>query len=237
VGSILCAAAPKSSVFILGRAIAGVGAAGLFQGALGIIGFSVPLDKRPLYMGIVVSSFGFAVCFGPILGGALTDHASWRWCFWMYAFLVTTVGTDADFTRNAPIGVVVLILIFLFLKLKNDKTTARSLPLREKLQHMDFVGAGLLLAAVCCLLLALQWGGTKKPWGSSQIIGLFVGFGLLTVAFGFVQWRLGENATIPLRVLRQRSVLMGAWFLFFLQMSSYTVCLTKVGRRIRLADS
>jgi MFS family permease len=84
VGSILCASAPSSPVFIFGRAIAGVGAAGIFQGALGVVGFIAPLEKRPTYFGIVISVFGLATCFGPIMGGAFTDHASWRWCFWMF---------------------------------------------------------------------------------------------------------------------------------------------------------
>lgn len=88
VGSILCAAAPNSPTFILGRAIAGLGAAGLLQGALCIIGYTVELDKRPLYMSIVISVFGIAVCLGPVMGGIFTDHVSWRWCFWMYVFLL-----------------------------------------------------------------------------------------------------------------------------------------------------
>ena len=85
MGSTLCAAAPNSSVFILSRAVAGVSAAGVFQGALGIVGFTVPLEKRPFYLGIVVSVFGLATCFGPVVGGALTSNVSWRWCFWVYA--------------------------------------------------------------------------------------------------------------------------------------------------------
>lgn len=83
IGSVLCAAAPNSSVFIAGRAVSGVGAAGLYQGALAIVGLTVELAKRPMYLGIVLSVFGIAVCFGPPLGGVFTDHASWRWCFWM----------------------------------------------------------------------------------------------------------------------------------------------------------
>ncbi|KAI9796325.1 MAG: hypothetical protein M1835_004316 [Candelina submexicana] len=65
------------------KALAGIGAAGVFQGGLCVIGLSVPLKKRPLYIAIVVSTFGLATCFGPILGGVLTSKASWRWCFWM----------------------------------------------------------------------------------------------------------------------------------------------------------
>lgn len=83
-GSVICAAARNSPMFILGRAIAGVGAAGLFQGALGIVGYTVPPAKRPMYLSIVVSVFGLATCFGPVLGGAFTSKVSWRWCFYMY---------------------------------------------------------------------------------------------------------------------------------------------------------
>ena len=70
-------------MFIVGRAIAGLGAAGLFQGALSIISQVVTLKKRPMYMGVVVSVFAIATSAGPPLGGAFTQHSTWRWCFWM----------------------------------------------------------------------------------------------------------------------------------------------------------
>ena len=80
---MLCAAAQNSVTFILGRAVAGLGAAGILQGGLAIIGGIVPLEKRPLYISVVLSVFGLATCFGPVLGGAFTTSVSWRWCFYM----------------------------------------------------------------------------------------------------------------------------------------------------------
>ena len=82
-GSIICAAAANSPTFIGGRAIAGLGAAGLLQGALGIIGVVVQLEKRPMFMGIVLGVFAVSGCIGPVMGGALIEYLSWRWCFWM----------------------------------------------------------------------------------------------------------------------------------------------------------
>lgn len=87
----MCAAAPNSTTFVAGRAIAGLGAAGLLQGALGIIGTVVKLEKRPMFMGIVLGVFAVSGCIGPVMGGALTENLSWRWCFWMYAIFARVV--------------------------------------------------------------------------------------------------------------------------------------------------
>ena len=81
----------------------------------------------------------------------------------------------------------------------------------------------LLLGAVCCLFLALQWGGNNYSWHSSRVIGLLVGFCLLLVAFCVLQWWLADKATIPLRILRQRTVSYGALARFFISMSSNIV--------------
>lgn len=201
-GSIICASAPSSAVFILGRAICGCGGAGILQGALCIVALTVPLNKRALYLGIVVSSFGAAACFGPIMGGALTDRVSWRWCFWI----------------NLPVGAVVAGIIVLVLRLEGVEDGERALPLGKKLRRLDPVGACLLIASVCCLVLALQWGGSILPWRSAKVIGLLVGFGLLGIAFFVFEWRIGETAMLPMRVFGQRSVLMGCFYVCFLQM-------------------
>lgn len=80
LGSIICAAARNSTMLIVGRAVAGVGAAALFSGGMTIIGFSVPLRKRAIYIAMLSSMFGISSVVGPILGGAFTDRVSWRWC-------------------------------------------------------------------------------------------------------------------------------------------------------------
>ncbi|KAI0843826.1 major facilitator superfamily domain-containing protein [Daldinia vernicosa] len=196
VGSIVSAAAPRSDVLIVGRAILGLGAAGLLQGALAIIGLVVAVDKVPLYIGIVVSSMALSVCCGPVIGGALTEFVGWRWCFWI----------------NVPAGACVLIIIFFFVNISEPSLnqTTRNLSVYEKIQHMDFLGLILFLGSICCLLLVLTWGGQVYPWNNGRIIGLFVVFGVLTIGLIFWLVKRGDLALIPLRVLRNRTIYMGS---------------------------
>lgn len=79
-----------------------------------------------------------------------------------------------------------------------------------------------------CLVLALEWGGTTYSWRSSQIIGLFVGFGLLLAVFFLIQWTLGDRATIPLKLLTQRTILSGSLYLMFVQMVNYAVSINAI---------
>lgn len=83
VGSIVCALAPSSSAFIAGRAVAGLGAGALLQGAFGILTYVCTLEMRSVFLGLVVSVFGLFSSVGPLIGGALTQRVDWRWCFWM----------------------------------------------------------------------------------------------------------------------------------------------------------
>lgn len=119
-------------------------------------------------------------------------------------------------------------MIIIFLKLKDVDTPDRKLPIRVKLQRLDLVGATILISGVCCLLLALQWGGNTLPWKSSRVIGLIVGSGLLIILFFLYQWRLGENSTMPLRILCQRSVACGSGFEFLVNMSNYAVEILRI---------
>ena len=79
LGSIVCATAVNSPMLIVGRAIAGAGASGLFSGGMTIIGYSVPLKNRAIYIALLSSMFGISSVIGPILGGVFTDRLTWRW--------------------------------------------------------------------------------------------------------------------------------------------------------------
>ena len=87
-----------------------------------------------------------------------------------------------------------------------------SLPLREKLRRLDILGSVLFVPAISSLLLALQWGGAKYGWANARIITLFIAFGLLITLFGYLQHRRGDLATLPPRILKQRSIASGALF-------------------------
>jgi MFS family permease len=203
VGSIICAAATSSAMFIVGRAVAGAGAAALFSGGMTIIGYSVALRKRPIYIAALSSMFGIASVVGPILGGALTDRVSWRWCFWI----------------NLPFGAVSLAVVFFFFS--NPKREYSHMSVAARIKEIDLLGAAFLICAVVSLLLALQWGGQTYAWGNSKVWGTLLAFGLIISVFIGIQVWQKERATIPIRVFKQRTVLVSCIFSALLSMALY----------------
>lgn len=185
-------------MLIIGRAIAGAAVAGGATGAFCIVAVSAPLSKRPLLIGILQSTYGIATIIGPILGGVLTEHATWRWCFWI----------------NLPIGAITVITIILFFKPTtsydpDDKT------IWQKLEALDFVGFSLFAPAIIMVLLALQWGGSLHPWKSATIIGLLVGGGILGIVFALWQRYRGDHAMIPPRIITERTMFFACSTEFF----------------------
>ncbi|KAJ5996949.1 hypothetical protein N7499_006736 [Penicillium canescens] len=195
VGSALCGGAPNSNAFIVGRAIAGIGSAGIFSGATVIIAQIVPLAKRPIYVGLMGSTFGFSSVIGPLLGGAFTDKVTWRWCFYI----------------NLPIGGFTLLVLFLFLAVPPPLHTS-TYTWKRQILRLDPLGSVLFLPSVICFLLALQWGGTTYPWANGRIIALFVISGILMIAFVAVQIWLKSDATVPPHIFNQRSIISGVVF-------------------------
>ncbi|KAJ5175584.1 Major facilitator superfamily domain general substrate transporter [Penicillium canariense] len=204
IGSFLCGIAPTSTALITGRAIAGLGSGGLLTGSLLIAVNTVPPETRPLLLGIVSSVYGVASVVGPLLGGVFTDHVTWRWCFYI----------------NLPLAILpTLIILFMF----KPPSPKQGIPLSQKLLDLDPIGNILFVAAVICLLLAVQWGGVKYAWKSAWIIALFVTSGVLGISFIGLQWWRGDRATLPGRIVKKRGVWGSAWFMFFMGGSYYSL--------------
>ncbi|KAF2206021.1 MFS general substrate transporter [Delitschia confertaspora ATCC 74209] len=195
IGSLICGVAPNSTALIIGRAVAGMGGAGIFSGAILIVANTVPLRTRPTYMGLIGGMYGIASVAGPLMGGAFTDHLTWRWCFYI----------------NLPFGAVTAAFIIPFFNIKRRSKKVEA-TWREQITKFDLPGTAVFLPCVICLLLALQWGGSKYPWKSGRIIALLVIAGLLALTFFAIQIWKQEDATVPPRVFKNRNVWGSAWF-------------------------
>jgi MFS family permease len=114
---------------------------------------------------------------------------------------------------NLPIGGLAAAILVIFFRLPAHVKPAEA-TFREKMLQLDPIGIVLIMAAVICYVLALQWGGLTHPWSSSTIIGLFVGFGLLLLCFCFDQWYMEERAMLPKRLLKDRYIHQGMAYSF-----------------------
>ncbi|KAK3349576.1 major facilitator superfamily domain-containing protein [Lasiosphaeria hispida] len=189
LGSALCGAAVSSSMLIVGRAVAGIGASGLMNGALTIVTCIVPLHRRPSLTGILMGLSQLGIIFGPLVGGLLTTYASWRWCFYI----------------NLPLGA--LTVAGLLVITIPDTKKPKALSVLSNIHHdLDLVGFALFSPASVMLLLALQYGANGLPWSSPTIIGLFCGSGATYIVWAVWNWHRGDEALIPFSILKKRVV-------------------------------
>ena len=137
---------------------------------------------------MLVSNLGLIM--GPLIGGSLTQYTTWRWCFYI----------------NLPIGGLVASML-VFIQVPDQATKPRVIEVVRTLHvKLDLGGFVLFAPTVIMLLLAVQWGGSKLAWNSSQIIGLFCGAGCICIALLFWEHRKGDAAMIPFSMVRLRIV-------------------------------
>jgi EmrB/QacA subfamily drug resistance transporter len=178
IGSSLAGLSQGMGELIAFRGIQGLGAGGLMVGAMAIIGDLVPLRERGRYQGLMAAVMPVAFIGGPLLGGLLTDHLSWRWAFYI----------------NLPLGVLALLVT----------AVTMHLPGRRGEVSVDWSGAGLLAVGVAALTLLASWGGIEYPWVSAPILGLAALSVVALVGFISVERRVDEPI-LPLRLFTSRN--------------------------------
>ncbi|WP_327353853.1 MDR family MFS transporter [Streptomyces sp. NBC_01304] len=177
-GSVLCGVAQDMGQLIAFRAVQGVGAGGLFVGALSLIGTLLPPAEAGRSQALIGVMMPLALLGGPLVGGFLTDHLDWRWVFYV----------------NVPVGAVALAIIGVGVRLRAERIKAR----------VDLAGVGLLTSAILALTLLGSWGGTRYAWASPQILGLALLSAGALAWFVRVERRAAEPV-IPPRLFRDRN--------------------------------
>jgi EmrB/QacA subfamily drug resistance transporter len=192
--SMLAGLSQNMWMLIAFRALQGIGGGILMSNTIAVVGDLFVPAERAKWQGMIGGVFGLSSVIGPLLGGWLTDNASWRWTFYI----------------NVPVGIVALALILIFLP--NIKHAAK--------QTIDYLGAVLLAGALAQLVLALTWGGSQYAWGSMQIIGLFVGSAIATVLFLLNEYYMAKDPILPLDLFLNRTFTLSSivMFLFGLAM-------------------
>jgi EmrB/QacA subfamily drug resistance transporter len=177
IGSALCGASQNMYELIAFRGMQGIGGGGLISLVFAIIGDVIPPRQRGRYQGYFGATFGISSVVGPLAGGFAVDSLSWRYIFYI----------------NLPLGILALIVTNRVLQL----------PIRKREVKIDWWGALLLVAGVSAILLATQSGGTDYPWGSWQIIGLFLLGAVLLIGF-IVREGMAPEPILPLGLFRMQ---------------------------------
>jgi EmrB/QacA subfamily drug resistance transporter len=194
VGSLLCGVAPSFEALVAFRALQGIGGGALIVLAFAIVGDIVPPAERGRYQGLVGSVFAVASVIGPLIGGVIVGHASWRWIFLV----------------NLPVGVAALVIT----------NRALDVPFARRDHTIDWLGAALVVASAASFVVAAALIGERHRWTSPEV--LLCGVLAVVAGIGFVvQEQRASEPVLPLRLFRSATMRATSLVALFLGMGMF----------------
>jgi len=195
--SALCGVAQDITQLVAYRVVQGVAAGGLMTLAMATVGDLVPPRERGRYQGYIAATFAAATALGPLVGGVLVEHASWRWIFYV----------------NLPVGTAALAAV---------RAKLPSPPVERKHAPFDALGGALLAAATAAFMLVCVWGGSRYSWDSAAIVSLMAATVLLSIAL-VARERRAADPIVPLRMLAAPAVTLASAALFLGTASLFSI--------------
>ncbi len=194
LGSVLCGLAQNMEQLIFTRALQGLGGGGLMVVSMAAVADVIPAQDRGKYQGLFGGVFGLATVIGPLLGGFIVQHTSWRWIFYI----------------NLPLGLFALLIINAVFKADN----------KRKAHEIDYPGAVCLSLALVGMTLFTSEGGTLRAW-SDPLLWCILAFGLVGVIGFIYEERRAWEPIIPLSLFRNRSFSLASLMAFIVGMSLF----------------
>ncbi|AHH17310.1 MFS-type transporter [Nocardia nova SH22a] len=184
-GSVVAGLSQNPGMLIACRAVQGIGAGGLSALAQIVMAAMIAPRERGRYSGYLGAVFAVATVGGPLLGGVITDTSwlGWRWCFYV----------------GVPFAVIALVVLQRTLKL----------PVTRREVKVDWLGAFLVTAAVCLLLVWVTFAGDKYAWMSWQTLAMLAGAVVLAVAFVVTELHAAEPI-VPMRLFTNRTITLAS---------------------------
>ncbi|KAL5536247.1 hypothetical protein ACEPAF_68 [Sanghuangporus sanghuang] len=185
LGNLAAGFSRKISEVIVFRGIAGAGGGGIVSMAQIVMSDVVSLRDRGKYQGIigVVVALGYGI--GPLIGGALSEKVSWRWCFWI----------------TLPVSLCGIVIVTYILPLKNVEGD-----IKRKLLAIDYVGTALTLSGCTLLILPLIWGGITFPWHSAIVLATLISGIFLVSLFCLWEWKAAKLPIVPMYIFKHVTV-------------------------------
>lgn len=183
---MLCCLSRNFTQLLAGRSIQEIGGGGILALGLVILTDIIPLRQRPIYLGVNQISWALGSISGPLIGGLIVQHTTWRWIFYL----------------NFPFCGIGFLTVPLVMKFHVVRASVK-----ERLLYVDWLGGFLFVSSTCSFLIGLTWGGLEYPWSSWRTLVPIIVGSAGVVATIIWEYRAASNPFLRLNLFSSYAAL------------------------------